>query len=299
MTTKQSHCIAGSITAGCFSTLIGHPLDTIKIYQQTHTTKSKSILNIATYLARGDVLRLFRGVGPPMANQIMMNSVMFTVFNNVKDKANQSIYLNEDSSALLAGLFAGFATACLSTPTDWVKIQAQVSLSNNNDNSNVKQIPRRYDMISILKHHFVKDGKFDISLFTRTIYRGNISNLAREGIFTMVYLGLYDRITSAVKKKTNTTQNEPLSMSYVVLISSFTGACAWVCNYPFDTVKTAMQRSDTNKRLKMRDAIRSIYNSGGFKTFFRGIGSSTVRAMLVTSSRMLAYEKTIQLLNNN
>ena len=153
--TKQSHCIAGSVTAGCFSTILGHPLDTIKIYQQTHTTKSKSILDIATYLARGDVLRLFRGVGPPMANQIIMNSVMFTVFNNVKDKANQSVYLNEDSSALLAGLFAGFATACLSTPTDWFKIQAQVSLSNNNNNSNVKQIPRRYDMVSILFHTII------------------------------------------------------------------------------------------------------------------------------------------------
>ena len=64
-------------------------------------------------------------------------------------------------------------------------------------------------------------------------------------------------------------------------------------------VKTAMQSSDTNKRLKLRDAIRSIYNSGGIEAFFRGIGSSTVRAVLVTSSRMLAYEKTIQLLNNN
>ena len=299
MTTQQSHCIAGSVTAGCFSTILGHPLDTIKIYQQTHTTKSKSILDIATYLARGDVLRLFRGVGPPMTNQIIMNSVMFTVFNNVKDKAKQSVYLNEDSSALLAGLFAGFATACLSTPTDWFKIQAQVSLSNNNNSNNTKQPQRRYDMISILKCQFVKDGKFDISLFTRTIYRGNMANLGREGLFTMVYLGLYDRITNAVKVKSSTTQNEPLSMGYVVVISSFTGSCAWVCNYPFDTVKTAMQSSDTNKRLKLRDAIRSIYNSGGLNAFWRGIGSSTVRAMLVTSSRMLAYEKTIQLLNNN
>ena len=139
MKTQQSHCIAGSVTAGCFSTLIGHPLDTIKIYQQTHTTKLKSILDIASYLARGDELRLFRGVGPPMANQIIMNSVMFTVFNNVKDKANQSIYLDDNSSALVAGLFAGFATACLSTPTDWFKIQAQVSLSNSNNNNTKQQ----------------------------------------------------------------------------------------------------------------------------------------------------------------
>ena len=58
-----------------------------------------------------------------MENQILMNSVMFTVFITVKEKANSSPFLDDNSSALVAGLFFGFATACLSTPTDWVKIQ--------------------------------------------------------------------------------------------------------------------------------------------------------------------------------
>ena len=60
----------------------------------------------------------------------------------------------------------------------------------------------------------------------------------------MVCLGLYDRISNAVKARRSRDTDEddqPLSMGTVVLISSFTNACAWIRNYPFDTVKTVMQ----------------------------------------------------------
>ena len=89
--TNQWHCVAGFITAGCFSTILGHPLDTIKVHQQTNKHLSKvNFTDVATQLARGNVLRLFRGIGAPMANQIIMNTAMFTVFNKVKDVTKQS-----------------------------------------------------------------------------------------------------------------------------------------------------------------------------------------------------------------
>ena len=53
-----------------------------------------------------------------MANQMIMSTVMFGVFNNVKERANQSTYLDKNSLALVTGLFLGFATACISIPTD-------------------------------------------------------------------------------------------------------------------------------------------------------------------------------------
>lgn len=267
-------------------------------------------------MAKGDTLRLFRGIGAPMANQIIMNTVMFTVFNKVKDASNQSSYLDENSSALVAGLFSGFATACLSTPTDWIKIQQQISLSNNNEsNINMAKQTRHYGTYSIIRNQIIKDGKFHPLQFTQTLYRGHVANLGREGVFTMVYLGLYDRITHAVKVRKGkvhnndtTIDNQPLDMGEVILMSSFTGACAWLCNYPFDTIKTVMQAggiasvksstSSAQQRISMKSAIQSIYKSGGgWRAFWRGAGSSTIRAMLVTSSRMLAYEKTIQLLS--
>jgi solute carrier family 25 carnitine/acylcarnitine transporter 20/29 len=294
--TKTSHCIAGSVTAGCFSTILGHPLDTVKVHQQTKPQFSNaSSLQVARILAKDGVLQLFRGIGPPMANQILMNTVMFSVFNQVKTHANGSPYLNETTAALFAGLFSGFATACLSTPGDWIKIQAQISLTEG--------AGKRTDVVSMLKREFGKTGSFQFDTMTRTLYRGHVANLGREGVFTMVYLGLYDRIYHVVKEDANHEKSDASNnhdMASVALISSFTGACAWICNYPFDTIKSIQQaRSSGDKTMTMTSAAQSIYKSGGFRAFFRGAAPSTLRAMMVTSSRMLAYEKTLQLLSTN
>ena len=274
--------IAGSMTAGCVSTVLGHPLDTIKVHQQTQPNLSRvGLFRIAQTLG---AFQLFKGIGPPMMSQIIMNTVMFSVFRNVREMTSNTLMMDENASAMCAGLISGFATACLSTPTDWIKIQAQLSQSSKTDGSFL--ILKR-----LMQDHQNQSGKV-----IQVLYRGHVANLFREGVFTMVYLGLYDRISSIVKENGG-VQGKPLHMGQVMAISSFTGACAWICNYPFDTLKTVMQGKGAHERIPMKDAFLSIWNSGGIAAFYRGIGTSTGRAMLVTSTRMLAYEKTRQLLS--
>lgn len=305
MTTTTLHHIAGSITAGCFSTILGHPLDTIKVHQQTSAKfiNPSSSLHVAKELCQGNVLRLFKGIGPPMANQIIMNSVMFSVFHKVKDVTSQS-GMDDKSAALCSGLLSGLATACLSTPFDWFKIQAQLSLTKSS--SKPTDVIARTDVLSICKHLW-HDNNQQMTKVIQTIYRGHVPNLAREGVFTMVYLGMYDLLSNAVKVKRyqqmNQQQQQYLPMPDIIMISSFTGACAWICNYPFDTIKSVMQSSkkkqgNRNNSLSIGSTIKAIYKSGGVTSFFRGMGPSTFRAMLVTSSRMLAYEKTLQILGD-
>ena len=275
------HNIAGSTTAGCISTVLGHPLDTIKVFQQTqpHLYRHGTI-HVAKSLGAS---QLFKGIGPPMMNQIIMNTIMFSVFRNVKDVMSSNNLMDENASAMCAGLISGFSIACLSTPMDWIKIQAQLSQSTKHDNS------------LMLMRQLMRNHQNRLSKIIPVMYRGHVANLCREGVFTMVYLGLYDRISSIVKEN-GEQGGQPLHMGQVVLISSFTGACAWICNYPFDTLKTVMQGKGAHESIPMKTAFLSIWNSGGAKAFFRGVKTSTGRAMLVTSTRMLVYEKTIQLL---
>ena len=343
---SPGHTIAGSVVAGCFSTLIGHPLDTIKVHQQTQTqTKpqyamNKSSVNLSSLQVAknivnswhgrqgtntGNLRRLFQGMGPAMANQIIMNTIMFSVFHKVKDiaaakssimlstnndtrgcKSNDNGSSNNNTASAIAGLMSGFATACISTPSDWLKIQAQL-VGTGRPSTHATSL--RTDAISILRR-LLHDCNFNMLKVTKTLYRGHMSNLAREGVFTMVYLGLYDQITSSIVANANANTNgnqdqeleyKGLKMYQVILISSFTGACAWICNYPFDTVKSVMQGQPALAKSKMTlgAAIRFIYTSsgGGLKGFYYGAGPSTFRAILVTSSRMVAYEKTLQLLS--
>lgn len=234
--------VAGATSAGFVTTLVGHPLDTIKVHLQTATTTSQSDGTWRTGRALWAQNALFRGIAPPLVNAIVMNTVMFAAFRSVKDVCG--------GDSLTAGLVSGFATACISTPTDYIKIQAQ--LRGTGSWTLVRN--------TLARHPW-------------SLFCGHAANLGREGVFTMVYLGLYDRA-------------QPKDFVQVALTSSLTGALAWAASYPFDTIKSVIQ----GDRLTMTKALRSIHGRGGLAAFYRGCLPSTGRAMLVTSLRMITYE---------
>ncbi|KAG7352923.1 mitochondrial carrier protein [Nitzschia inconspicua] len=143
-----------------------------------------------------------------------MNSVMFCVFDTV-----QTIWNNP----FAAGLISGFATAMISTPTDYVKIQSQLA----------DQTQPRLKLWNIL--YDPKTGRW---ITPRLLYRGHTANLAREGILTMVYLGVYHRTLSSMANGDDViVQKDSLT---VATTSSVTGSFAWIASYPCDTIKTML-----------------------------------------------------------
>lgn len=249
--------ISAATAAGVVTTVVGHPLDTIKVHLQANSTIKSTGDAARSLLQEG---ALFRGIVPPLCNAVVMNTVMFSVFRGIKevieaDKDEDATYANNMSSAMLAGTISGFVTACISTPTDYIKIQSQLN-----------QGTRSWDLF--------------ISTPVRFLFRGHVANLGREGVFTMVYLGLYDQL-------------HPQGFWQIAAASSFTGALAWVTSFPFDTLKTHIQSvppSSSNSSVSYRETIARI---GSVSSFYRGCGASTWRAIMVTSLRMIVYEAVI------
>jgi solute carrier family 25 carnitine/acylcarnitine transporter 20/29 len=251
--------VLAATAAGCTCTVVGHPLDTIKVHMQASPASSSITPRVGTFQTAATLLRqkaLFRGIGPPMANAIIMNAAMFSVFGAVKDVCGDSA-----TGSLTAGVVAGFATACISTPTDFVKIQAQL---------------RGVDSLSVLR---------EIKRSPTTLFRGHVANLIREGVFTAVYLGLYD-------------MTSPQGFWQITATSSLTGALAWVVSFPADTIKSVIQAQIAlGKPLTIRQACHQIYSREHSVTaFYRGCGASTTRAAIVTSLRMLTYEAVLNAL---
>jgi solute carrier family 25 carnitine/acylcarnitine transporter 20/29 len=228
--------IVGSTVAGVGSTILGHPLDSIKTHLQTNPKLQNSF-----HVIREVKLGIFRGMAPPLISAIAMNTVMFSVFDQVNEQVGDPF---------IAGILSGFATAMISTPMDYVKIHAQLS------------------------------GRQSWSIVRATspfmLYRGHVANLGREGLFTMVYLGLYHSWTVSGREEKN--------LLSVAVTSSMTGALAWIVSYPLDTTKTLIQSG------RSMNAVASLLQKNGLSSFYKGCGASTGRAMLVTSSRMIAYE---------
>ena len=72
-----------------------------------------------------------------------------------------------------------------------------------------------------------------------------------------------------------------LPLPAVAAVSAASGALAWACNYPFDTVKTA-QAGPPGASRRERRRRRAGALARGAAAFFRGLGPSTTRAVLVT-----------------
>ena len=112
---------AASAAAGCTSTLLGHPLDCVKVRLQT-SRPGITTLGCASSMLRSDGVGVFaQGVGPPLANAVILNTVMFVAFSEA-----QKLFPQGATGSLLAGAVSGVAQAFLTTPLDYLKIQAQL-----------------------------------------------------------------------------------------------------------------------------------------------------------------------------
>ena len=258
--------IVAATAAGGTATILGHPLDCIKVRLQAAQRPDLSTLSCGLQMLRKEGPVAFsRGLGPPLANSVLMNTAMFVAFREARKRLPDGAL-----GSLLSGLFSGVVTAGLSTPFDLVKIQAQLGV----------QTDAKSLFFCLARTH------------PRLLYTGHIANLGREGVFTAVYLGLYD----ALREIISGPSGPGLSLPLVAGTSATTGALAWVASYPFDVVKSLQQAQPPNTPLAARyttmSAVHALHRIGGHAAFYRGVSASTARAVLVTCSRLVTYEFT-------
>jgi len=261
--------VLASTAAGFASTLLGTPLDAVKVRLQHLQQPGMTTWGCALGMLRTEgVHTFFRGMGPPLVNSVLMNSVMFVVFAEVKSRLPDTI-----GGALTAGAVSGLAQSALSTPMDFLKIQQQ--LSGGRPLLIIKDMTARHGFRGALPMFFV----------------GHSMNMLREGVFTAVYLGLYSRLRQHVELEHDTHE---VHLWHVMAASSTTGALAWCACYPFDTVKSVQQSQPASGKHTLLRSIfgagRHIWSRGGLSAFYRGVFASTSRAVLVTCSRLVAYE---------
>ena len=212
--------VVASTAAGGMATILGHPLDTIKVRLQAAQRPDLGTVACGLQMLRKEGPAAFgKGLGPPLTNAVLMNTLMFVCFREARKRLPDGTL-----GSLLAGLFSGVVTAGLSTPFDLVKIQAQ--LGNQADGRRL----------------FLQLARTN----PRLLYTGHVANLGREGVFTAVYLGLYD----ALREIVSGPSGPGLSLGLVAATSATTGALAWVASYPFDVVKSLQQAQPPSTPLR-------------------------------------------------
>jgi len=92
--------------------------------------------------------------------------------------------------------------------------------------------------------------------------------------------------------------NSPRPTASIMIAGGLAGATSWTAVYPFDVIKTYIQVNSSNNTVNggvISTAI-SLYKAHGISIFFRGLGTTIIRAFPVNATTFYVYEVLKELL---
>ena len=302
--------IAGGV-AGSASVIVGHPFDTIKVRIQTAAaSNSKGML--ASVKEFGGVSSLFRGMTAPLGTAAVINAIVFSSYGMssrfyddyiIGDGVDYDVgayTFNHDpwKKAMACGSFAGLVQCVVICPMEHVKCRLQIQHSTGSANA-------------IYKGPLDATRKIVKQAGIPKIFQGWWSTCLREvpafGLYFSSYDYLKDGAISYLARQTGVKDGAPNYPQHMHtwMASAFAGGCAgsltWAIVYPVDIIKTKVQTSPLNahsSELKMWNILRSIVATSGWKSLFRGLGITLVRAFPVNGTIFPVYEFTLMQIND-
>ena len=107
----DENLFAGFIS-GIAQTIVGHPLDTMKVWRQQNIQKSASI---------------FSGMKYPLCTAPMVVSIQFKTSAYASDSMREGAIFNQVQCDTIGGMFAGIFSGFITSPIDKYKIKMQTT----------------------------------------------------------------------------------------------------------------------------------------------------------------------------
>lgn len=131
--TRPWHGFVSGVIAGGSGVIIGHAFDTLKVQAQagpSAAAAAESQAAVSSISPRG-LLRLYRGIGPPLVTTGAIRSLYFGVFENVKARmpAARDLRGTEElplQSIFVAGAITGATISPITAPFITMKLRQQV-----------------------------------------------------------------------------------------------------------------------------------------------------------------------------
>lgn len=310
--------LAGT-AGGAASVLVGQPFDTIKTRLQAqhartpHTTCSTAATtplvsaqtSAPTYRSAMDAYRiivrderffgLFKGVASPMLGVAAMNACIFGSYGLAlrtlqQGTSSASSTLPSSSSPLLlshiflAGAASGLVSALITSPVELVKIREQLDYTGQG----AKPHPLR-----VARAIWAQGG-------IRGLYRGLGATCLRDvgygpyflcyEVFNRLLLATHEATPLPGADATSVSASSQLSNVELAISGALAGVIAWVSTFPIDCIKTRVQASD--RRMGVAAAAKDVWQSGGWRAFWRGVGPTVLRAIPVNATLFVVYEAT-------
>ncbi|XP_037956919.1 solute carrier family 25 member 45-like isoform X1 [Teleopsis dalmanni] len=293
----ENYC---DFVAGCFGgacgVLVGHPLDTIKTWQQASNTSVPSAMR-QIYLRNNGLNGFYRGMFFPFVTTGAINSILFGIYGNHLRQLRHvchSDYQREQleyQNMFVAGSIAGFAQSFIACPIELIKVRLQTHCFYNEYVYGMRRTPW-----GMFRKIVQTDG-------ISGIYRGLVPMMCRDvfpyGIYMLVYRQTVDYLNTTEfvrKRQERRLLKESGNVDFLVttLAGAWAGILSWVCVIPFDVVKTIMQAEENRQYRNIRHCLVKNYKLYGLRRLFRGSWMLVVRAIPFNAATFLGYEYALE-----
>ncbi|KAL7301441.1 hypothetical protein TKK_0005882 [Trichogramma kaykai] len=289
MQESQCHFFAGW-SAGFVGTLVGHPMDTIKLYQQMSNVPM-SIGQAAIKIMKKDGIRgFYRGMIFPLLGSGYLNSLYFGIcdmsMNYLQRSRGHTRIMPTNSGWMqdlfVAGCAAGAVQTLITGPTEFIKIRMQMGKSvivkkKIGENKYKRTVSMRLTVLDIYR-------KFGLRAFST----GLVITFWRDGLGGGVYLLAYQMTRHYLSGQLNVAPG----IYETIVAGGVAGFTSWIPVVPLDTIKSRIQGDDL-KNPFFRGVIHCswhLYQEAGILGFSKGFSMIIIRSIPVNITILYGYE---------
>jgi solute carrier family 25 S-adenosylmethionine transporter 26 len=210
---------------GAFATVVGdfvmHPIDTIKVTQQTAVAAISFFTAVKQVFATSGLMGFYQGVVPYLICDGNSGAVKFAVFETSKKFLQEKLPAKYHSSLQFAcAAVAMLACSVILVPGEVVKTRMQAGAGS---------------MVEVISQTLKNEG-------VKGLFSGYYATLVRDVPYTMLELGVYENVKSFMRKMGSSegADERELTQNDELMAAAFTGAVAAFLTTPLDLVKTKL-----------------------------------------------------------
>ncbi len=226
---------------------------------------------------------LFKGVLPPMVMQGAINAIVFGVERATSRFLSPILGSGPQKEVIIgtcAGMTAGFVQTIVCAPMELVKLQTQ--------HQAIGQATSYQGNLATLRN-IVRWGG------VKGCYQGFWITALRDTPAFGVYFATYEGLMHFTAESKGIGRKD-LGWQFSFYYGGCAGVASWLVNYPVDLVKTRIQLDGGSGKVRQYrsswDCFMKIWNEGGVRLLYRGLGPCLIRAFANSAFVFVAYEAT-------
>ncbi|KZV76954.1 mitochondrial carrier [Peniophora sp. CONT] len=272
---------------GVAAVLVGHPFDLTKTRLQTAApgTYKGAVDVVKQAVARDGAFGLYRGVVPPLLGVTPIFALSFWAYDASKALVYALTPNRKEASLSTAELAAaGFMSAVPTTLVTAPVERAKVLLQVDGQAGKAKY----KGVIDVIGHLYREGG-------IKSIYRGSVATVARDGPGSAAYFAAYE-VTKKYLTPAGASPND-LHLGSIIMAGGTAGVAMWAIAIPPDVLKSRLQSAPTGTYSGIMDCARKTIAVDGVKALWKGFGPAMARAFPANAATFLGVEASRKLLD--